>query len=200
MAGAFLLAAGLGIYSLVQKNATPGEFHLEGALDDWMPFVPWMVFIYLGCFPYLVVSASRMGRVRFRRALLAMILVCLVSWTCFLLIPAAVTRPDPASIETGWLRWIFECLHRVDASHNSFPSLHVGSTWVCTFAFLGRRTAWLWFIAAILISLSTMLVEQHTVADVIGGVVLATLGWVASGRILGISRTRVANREQNSVG
>ena len=171
---------GLGVYKLVQMGTTSQGYHFESAWDHRLPFVPEMIVIYIGCFPFLFVSATQMEVSRFWRALLTMLLVCAGSWVCFFLFPSSVTRPDPGTIESEWLRWIFVRLHEIDDPHNSFPSLHVSTTWICAIALLGRKSSGFWIFCAILISLSTMLVEQHTIADVLGGMGMAALGWTAS--------------------
>jgi membrane-associated phospholipid phosphatase len=82
-------------------------------------------------------------------------------------------RPSfvPQGFSDGLLQWIYE----VDTGWNAFPSLHVGhSTLVALLCWKYRRS--LFPVAAagsLLISASTVLIKQHYVVDIPGGILLA---------------------------
>jgi membrane-associated phospholipid phosphatase len=181
--GASIFAGGLYIYSVVQGLATPDTTSAI-ALDASIPFVPAMMPMYLLFFPFVVVSAFVAEYARFRQIVLAGIVAAAIGWTCFLVFPASLDRPDPASVHGPVLRGLFVWLHGIDASHNTFPSLHVAITWIACLGFRETR----WFLPALgvagLICASTLFVKQHALLDVLGGSVVATasvgLGAVAT--------------------
>lgn len=166
----------LWVYSGIQRLVEP-RFSFVTRWDDAIPFVPAMIWVYLAFFLVVPLTASRLSRRELVRALRASVYSCLAAWACFLLVPASLPRPDASVLDGPWLGTLFQVLHEVDASHNTFPSLHVAVTWIC-FLSLRRRRGMTWKLAAaVLISASTLFVKQHTILDVAGGVALAFLSF-----------------------
>ncbi len=180
--GSGVFLGGLAVYALVQDSVAP-RMTFQTPWDARIPFVPEMIFAYLLFFPYVVVAAFAAERSRFLTIVVAALLACLVGWTCFLVFPASLTRPDPASVGSPLLRTLFTYLHAIDDSHNTFPSLHVAVTWIAVFSFQGTRTFWPGLVLAALISCSTLLVKQHTLVDVGGGMVIAFSALIAAASI-----------------
>ena len=160
-------------YFLVQDLAVPATTH-ESSWDAMIPFWPWMVVIYLVFIPYIVAAAFTTPADRFPVIVLAAIVAAVCGWICFLAMPVSLARPDLASLDPR-LRWVFGLVRAIDDSHNTFPSLHVAITWIGLAAFWSGRFHWLAVGAAVAISLSTLLVKQHAIIDVIGGMLLHNL-------------------------
>jgi membrane-associated phospholipid phosphatase len=82
---------------------------------------------------------------------------------------------DPA---TGLSATAVTILQAQDPATNTFPSLHVANSLLCTAA-LHRAGHPAWRGVAVLaacIAVSVLLVKQHWIADVLGGAVLAGAG------------------------
>jgi membrane-associated phospholipid phosphatase len=113
----------------------------------------------------------------FRSFVAACMLTFAIGVTTFILFPTYVR---PATLEgydifTVFLRMIHETWGRYDA----FPSGHVYITTLLAL-FFGRwypRYKLLWMMILVIISLSTLFTGQHYILDVIGGYLVAWLGY-----------------------
>ena len=173
---ALLMTVGIGLYLGVQAVVEP-RYVLGSALDDAIPFNQWAIIPYMAYYPYVVLLTYFANTTQFRNALHMLAYCCGISMTIFLLMPASVARVPAQMVSNPILRDVYATLQRVDASHNSFPSMHVCIVWAATFALTDRRWAPWTAPAAMMISLSTLFTKQHTIADFVGGFVLAFAGW-----------------------
>jgi membrane-associated phospholipid phosphatase len=146
---------------------------------DWelsIPFVPGMIYFYFSLNALTGLSLFRLDERGLRRYALAVGAAILFSGIFFLLFPAQLGFPWPKPVPGH--EFFFEALYSVDKPHNLFPSLHItlSALSVRVMAesasrfFVGTLLAWLLLIGA-----SVLLVHQHHVLDVLGGLVLAEL-------------------------
>lgn len=170
----------IGTYSLVGYVVRPGGADLSTALDHAIPFVPWTVWFYIPgyslCFllPVLLVEDWEY----FFRMAAALVLASLPAWTTHALFPVAYPRPEVpagASIDLSMLRWVYG----FDPPHNTFPSLHVALAMVMTASAwgLGRRVGWAVTALTVGMTISTLTLKQHFIADILGGWVAAAVAW-----------------------
>ena len=160
---------------------TTGRVHynLSGRLDERIPFVPWTVIIYLGCYVFWVVNyiigCRQDGEKAFRfiSADFAAKLVCLL---CFLVFPTTNTRPaiEGNSVWDNLMRLVY----RLDAADNLFPSIHCLTSWLCFIAVRDNKKIPGWYKTASLlitvsVCISTLTTRQHVWIDVIAGILLA---------------------------
>jgi membrane-associated phospholipid phosphatase len=173
-------------YFAIGLNQDPQLAHtLATRLDLAIPFSPAWMFAYGGVYtalllPCFVVKCDRL----FRRVALAYLFALLVSYATFAIFPVTTGRdhfrPDPASLDTTvfWV-WGAALNYTIDPPMNCFPSLHVATMTLATLAtwradrLVGAFAA----VVAVIISLSTLLVKQHYIADVLAGAALAFVGW-----------------------
>ena len=157
-------------------------------LDRLVPFLPWTVSIYFGCFLFwaaLYLLMARQDREAAYRFFCADFLSKAVCLLFFIFLPTTLTRPDVAG--TSLWAELTRLLYRVDAPRNLFPSIHCLVSWLC---FVGARNCrglprWgVWVTAALaaLVCLSTLTTRQHVAADVAGGVLLAEVSYWIAGR------------------
>ncbi len=161
--------------------------NLELPVDRLIPFLPWTVVIYLGCFLFWAALYLRFaGRdkpsaYRFFCADFLAKGVCLV---CFLLLPTTNLRPVVQ--DAGVWERLMLFVYRMDAPTNLFPSIHCLVSWLC---FIGARSdrrfspraVWLTGLTAAAICLSTLTTRQHVAVDVAGGILLAECAYWAAG-------------------
>jgi protein-tyrosine phosphatase/membrane-associated phospholipid phosphatase len=147
------------------------------AWEMQIPFVPWMIVPYwsidlffLGSF--FVCRDRRELDVHAKRILFAF----LVAGACFLLWPLRIAFPRPEV--PGVFGVMFTALRMCDQPHNLFPSLHI-TLWLILRAVYARHTRGalqcavkLWFV---LVGVSTLLIWQHHVVDLLGGFGLAAI-------------------------
>jgi len=144
--------------------------------EERLPFLP--MFEYLYVLTYLIgglVIATVRDYATLRRLLHATGLTLLVAYTTYFLFPVYFERP---SLEVTSLHTWLLSLEYMDKPYNHFPSLHVALSWLAVFAsqVSGRSRIGLYVLAAA-ISISTIFVKQHYIADVLYGFALAWIAW-----------------------
>lgn len=152
------------------------------AFEHSLPFVPSLSLIYLTIGPVLLLAPFLL-RSRERIALFAAALCMetVIATVLFLLFPqsTAFVRPQV----TGWARIPFTIADTLNLSYNEFPSLHVAFAVSAAIAY--RHFAWILWAGAV--AVSTLLIREHHLADILGGIVLA----VAVMRVVARERTWV---------
>lgn len=101
------------------------HYNLSNLVDDQIPFIPWMVMIYLECYVFWILNyilgcrQEENQAFRFMSADLAAKTICLIS---FLIIPTTNVRPvfEEYSIWESLVAWVYH----MDAADNLFPSIH----------------------------------------------------------------------------
>ena len=165
--------------------------------EERLPFLP--IFEYLYVLSYfmpalLVVTVPDYSS--FRRVVRAYVLTLLIAYTTYLLFPVYFERPrlEVSSFHT----WLLSLAY-LDKPYNQVPSLHVALTWLAVHASQvsrGPRVALA--VLAVGISVSTVFVKQHYIADVLYGCALAWVAWrlARSGRP-DVANARVTNGAQD---
>ncbi len=176
---AFVLILYIGGYLIVNYLSVGREAHtLELALDRVIPFFPWFVipylFVYIAAFlPYFFIK----DHIKFRSVALTYTITTLLAYTIFLLFPVIMNRPS--GISTHGIGVVVGLIYAIDFPYNSFPSLHVMYAFLPAFMLLKdyKVAGSITLFMAILIALSTVFIKQHYVLDVVGGIVLAGMGY-----------------------
>ena len=156
-------------------NHGPYRLFLRSPVDQALPVVPIFVVPYVSLQPFIYASLVIFlaFRVRvFQSAVLSMIVTFLVSYVFFAFLQTYVDRP----VLTGndvFTRMVRD-VYAGDHPFNDFPSLHVStSTIIAIHWWRFSRRSWPLIAWAALIATSTVMVRQHYVADIAGGLVLA---------------------------
>ncbi len=157
-------------------------------LDPLVPYLPVFIWIYIGAYLQWAVGYITIGRGErnFAHDIFAGELIAKgITLLCFLIIPTLIVRnPVPGNgISSELVRWMY----RVDAADNLFPSVHCLESWIC---FRGvclrgdtsRTFRTLMLISTILICASTVMVRQHVLVDIPGGILVAEIGLALSRR------------------
>ncbi len=168
-----------------------GRFHADLTLpfDAVIPFLPWTITIYFGCFLFWFFQyrlVARLPRHAADRFFCANLLGKAISFFIFTAFPTAITRPNLQGLyePSIWQRAI-RFLYWIDAPDNLFPSLHCMISWLCWVGIRGnKQVPVMWRLAALLMAvavcLSTLTTRQHVLLDVAGGILLSEICyWVA---------------------
>jgi membrane-associated phospholipid phosphatase len=144
--------------------------------EERLPFLPIFEYLYvLTYFIAVLMIATVRDYDRFRRLVHATGLTLLIAYLTYLIFPVYFERPhlEVTSLHT----WLLSLEYR-DKPYNHFPSLHVALSWLAVHAaqVSGRSRAGLWLLA-IGISVSTLFVKQHYIADVVYGFALSSATW-----------------------
>lgn len=153
--------------------------HIEGELDGLIPFVPWTVAIYLGCYLFWIVNyilIARQDKRQMCQFFAADFLSRAVCLAFYLLYPTTNTRPAVAP--EGFWNQVMIGLYATDAADNLFPSIHCLVSWFCYIGLRGKKGIPRWYrgvscLMALLVCISTLTTKQHVIPDVIGGILLA---------------------------
>lgn len=147
------------------------------AVDQWIPFEPWALPIYLSLWVYVSLPPALMqtreevvdfgGRIG---------LLCLIGLLIFYAWPNAVPAPN--------IDWALypgaSMLKGVDAAGNACPSLHVATAvfsglwleWSVPRTRKGHAFRWCNLVWCVAIAYSTLATKQHVAVDVVCGAVL----------------------------
>jgi len=157
-------------------NHGPNRIFLETPLDRALPVVPAFAIPYVSLIPYIAVSllAFLFFRVRvYRSAALTMIIVWFVSYVFYLFLQSYIARPSITG--TDPFSAMVRSIYAADQPYNDFPSLHTSLSTIIAIHWwrLDRRIGIPAAIWTALIVASTVLVKQHYLADLAGGLLLA---------------------------
>lgn len=156
------------------------------SFDRAIPFLPVWVIAYIGTYlfwTYQNIKVAQECEAMAYRLVSADFTAKVICFVIFLVLPTTNVRPE---LREGSL-WasLLGIIWKMDSPTNLFPSIH------CFVAWLGTRLIFdcnkfkrkslvciLCVIGSILVFLSTLFTYQHVVYDVIGGVVVAEIGYL----------------------
>jgi membrane-associated phospholipid phosphatase len=168
-------------------NHGPNKIFLRTPLDHAIPLIPAMVIPYLSLIPLITVTAVVLAIADVRRVqalALAVTIALLVSYLVYALAQSYVVRPSP--VGRDWLAEAVRHVYAVDRPYNDFPSLHTSLSAIIAILWLRthHRTGVVVAIWCGLIVASTVLIHQHYLADIAGGLMVAWLAMAASDRVI----------------
>jgi membrane-associated phospholipid phosphatase len=157
-------------------NHGPNVFFLRTPLDQVIPVVKVFVIPYVSLEPltYLTLLLFLVFRLRvYQSAALAMIGAFLISYAFFFFAQTYVDRPHVGGEDL--LARTLRDVYAADNPYNDFPSLHTSLSTILAIHWMrvDRRIGLVAAIWAALIVMSTVLVHQHYLADVVGGLIIA---------------------------
>jgi protein-tyrosine phosphatase/membrane-associated phospholipid phosphatase len=170
----FLLVYNLGLYLASRRE------HVGTWVYDWekhIPFVPWMIWPYLSIDLFFVVAPFLCStKSELKHLAQRLTAATLVAGAFFILMPLRYTFERPPS--SGLSGWAIGWFTGLDKPFNLFPSLHIAYRTILAEVYdRHTRGPLRWMIAVwfTLVGLSTLLIYQHHVVDVIGGFALGAL-------------------------
>ncbi len=168
-------------------NHGPPRWVARTPLDEIIPLVVPLVVPYLSIYAIagLTVVAFWLTSARLLHSLLlALILTLIASYLCYFAAQTYVARPTVTGGD--FLSALLRSVYAGDEPYNAFPSLHVGiSVVIAVHWSWSERRIGAWMAAWCgLIVCSTVLVHQHYLADVLGGLVVGASGCLLSRRII----------------
>jgi membrane-associated phospholipid phosphatase len=157
-------------------NHGPNRIFLESPLDRALPVVPVFAIPYVSLIPYIGISlvVFLFFRVRvYRSAAVTMIIVWFISYAFYFFLQSYIARP--AITGTDPFSAMVRSVYSADQPYNDFPSLHTSLSTIIAIHWwrFDRRIGIPAAIWTALIVASTVLIKQHYLADVAGGLLLA---------------------------
>ena len=168
--------------------ATLPTSDLTSAVDRAIPFEPGWVWAYELCYvlPFLPLAVVR-EEMRFPRALLAFAVANVTAFAVYLALPVAWPPTDPGSTLAGRVLALEQAVD-FHPGANKLPSMHVVLAWLVFLTCRERdsRAGAAILLTTVAVTVSTLFVKQHIVADVAAGIAWAFGAWWAAGRLLPI--------------
>jgi membrane-associated phospholipid phosphatase len=161
------------------------RFHLYFDWELAIPFVPWMIWVYLSLQVFLALPLFVLDTAGISRFGWTIALATVAASAIHLTLPADLGWARP-SVVPGYP--VFERFFSMDGTHNMAPSLHVTYGALAFFVMWnGTGGMWLKLLSAVWFAslvVSVLLVHQHHLVDIASGLALAALcyRWFRAGR------------------
>ena len=137
---------------------------------------------------------SERGQVELVVGMQTLIMVTAFCCAIFLLLPAEIDMRDQIDWDSlnGWEYALFEFIHLSDNPWNAWPSLHIVHSYLLArlmTVWASRRvaesSAWNLFLVVLwvewaLLSISILTTKQHYLFDLVTGIAVAQLAWMAT--------------------
>lgn len=172
-----------GIVFFLLERVLPLNFtNVYCSFDDLIPFCEYFVIPYYLWFGYLIGMLVYLGFVdipNFKKNMWFIIISYSVTVVCYLVYPTSQALRPESFERSNIFTQIVSYLYSFDTNTNVCPSIHVIGMMGAFFA--GLRTprmqgiGWkiFWIISTILVCCSTVFLKQHSIIDVIAGLVLS---------------------------
>lgn len=161
---------------------------LTGVVDGYFPFQPAWVLMYIGTFLFWFFQYTTVARespaMAYRLAAGDFVakMICMLF---FIFLPTTNVRPEVTG--DGFIPFLMRFIYWIDTPTNLFPSIHCFVAWMGThYMFLTKKVRCkplvciLCVIGSLMVFASTLFTKQHVFWDVIGGVVVAEIGFFAA--------------------
>lgn len=164
------------ILYFVTENFIPAEacHPVHCALDDMIPFCEYFVIAY--CFWYVWVAGSLLFGLlydveTFKNLSKYIIVTQVIAMAAYIIYPTRQDLRPEVFTRDNFFTWVMGIIYSFDTSTGVCPSLHVAYSVAMASVFLKRKDGALWFkifvvFAAVMVSLATMFVKQHSAVDV----------------------------------
>ena len=192
----------LSFFTLLEKNIVP-QVILHCALDDKIPFVKYAIIPYYMWFVWIVGTLFwqlyRAPKQEFWRLCLPLFAGMTLSLMFCAVVPNGVNLRPAAIQGNDIFTQMVRGLWSADTSTNVCPSIHVFNSITLDLAFQrssllhglrGQVVRWAAHLLDVAVVLSTMMLKQHSVIDVVCGILLA----VALDRVASVVAARLGRR------
>ena len=175
LAVTFLFVVTYG-YTNWLASMRPVRYKLYFDRELAIPFVPWMIWVYLSMQAFLALPMAVLSTAGISRFGRTVALATLAAFAIHLALPTDLGWSRPGAVADYP---IFQRFFSIDRPHNLVPSLHVTFS-TLTFLVMWHHASkpWVKFFAAVWLALlvcSVSLVHQHHLVDIVSGLALAGL-------------------------
>jgi len=161
-------------YKLIQYVPSEAYYPALG-IDSVIPYVPYFIIPYILFIPFIIIPYILLWKQPndYKQMAFTYLLILIISELVYLTFQTAVIRPEiqPTSIFDQLVLMVYHA----DEPLNTLPSLHTSLS-IAAALFIWRRGKMIGIsavILTILIVMSTLLIKQHVILDVITGTLLA---------------------------
>lgn len=159
--------------------ANAPHISMELPIDRAIPFIPWTIVIYVGCYAFWVINYILACRYDSDTAWVTLSTDFLAKAVCFvffILLPTTIARPEVTG--NGFWELCVRFIYFKDSPDNLFPSIHCLCSWVSFIAVRSNKEIPLWYRVfslafALAVCVVTLTTKQHVIVDTVAGLVLA---------------------------
>ena len=186
------------LFQLLER--LPRQVHLlHCPADDWLPFYSGAIWPYLGWFlwvPGMLFWLLRRDKAHFCRCFGVLALGDALTLVLYAVWPTGLALRGQVA-GSGLSSELVRLLYRLDSPANVCPSLHIFITfvlWLALWDVLKIPGRCLHTLLALAICLSTVLLDQHSIIDVLAALLLGAVLWQGSARPRpGVGRLRLVH-------
>lgn len=153
-------------------------------IDSHIPFVQQFVVAYFFWFTYMAISLLYLGfnsKIDYYKMIIFLSLSMSISYIIFMIYPNA-QFPRPIVTNNDIFSKMVLFLYRIDGTNNVFPSIHVANSIGVHCVLVNSdklkhnyKVKALSLIVMLSICASTVFIKQHSIIDVGGGIILASI-------------------------
>ena len=178
----------IALFGMIQKYYNPPYSHLATwPIDYYMPYNKYFIIAYAMWWP-LVPAAFIYFYLRdipsFKALCFQVLIVCYITLIIYLVYPSYLDLRQPI-IESDICSNIIIWLRNIDPPRNVFPSLHVSETMSICFVvykskdiLLNKFIKYFIYLISLMIIISTILIDQHSLADIILAIILSAIFYI----------------------
>lgn len=163
---------------LLLNHSTEHVYVLVTMIDQRIPFLPFFIIPYIAWYGLLFVVLiwfMHHNLQLYRSSIFSLILGLVICFIIFSFFQTTVPRPDILGHDI--FSRLTKAIYTIDQPFNAFPSIHVMTAYVILLGSLKMNThslkiSLLIQSSVILVILSTLFLKQHTLLDVLGGLLL----------------------------
>ena len=176
----FLFTIALPGYMVISYTVdTSNSPSLAFFLDDKIPFIPWTIAIYDWIYIIIFIPLFTVKDIHLLKAVAkAFTFVILISLSVFILFPVKIERPELTNPKNFFEWWVW-INYTLDKPTALFPSMHVSNAILSALVTVhwSKKIGFPALLLSFAISISTLTVKQHFIADVIAGCILAVTSY-----------------------
>lgn len=189
----------LAAFFTIEKYVAGPYWITQTAADQWIPFCPYFIFFYMSWSPLLAVTGIYLilkDAEGFRRYIWMLALSFFGATVFCVLVPNGQNLRPAEISQQNIFTWAVRLTYALDTPTNVFPSVHVlgviaavTSVWETPGL---RKSRWRPFAAVygLVIIVSTLLVKQHALIDVLAAIPWGLASYWIVFRVIGSRRDR----------
>ncbi len=167
-------------YAAIQSAVHIGEFDFYTDIDSFIPLVTEFIWVYHSVIPVMIFTMIVL--VKDKTLFFSMFWSCFVASIIlnisYLALPSFYPREE--FVVSSIHDYLLHLTWQLDGAHNTFPSGHVTFSWLIMLTALkskmvscSRSLSLLYIFWTVCVTLSTLVLKQHFVVDVLSGIFLS---------------------------
>ncbi|AOR61027.1 inositol phosphorylceramide synthase [Pectobacterium parmentieri] len=168
------------VYQLSAQFQGQGTVLPPSMVDEWIPFSPSAIWLYLSFFIIIPLSYLSCPITRLAGLRRATQLTALIAGAVYLIFPTTMVYPQVVGDDLS--ARLLQLLQRIDSPQNCLPSLHIALTVLAVWAMSDSQQkvkTGLYLLWGAAIAFSILQLRRHLFIDLVTGAMLAGIvGWI----------------------